>query len=163
VKTRLIRTGVLARLEDADAEEIAVGLTFFAETEDGRQISSETPRHGGIILHLYRRGPNALYPYHREPEPDRLEDYRIRTSDVTATVMEKTGLLGWAGYRSHWVSLWAFLFNGGLGNARYERRGRWRMLQLALRDHGLRASARSLDRLPFALEFDPELRSLLDG
>ena len=162
---RVLRTGAVAKLERCEPDVLEMRPEFFAELDDGRRITTDHCRHGGIAVSLRRKGIGAIYRryYGSTPTDAELEDYRVGATDVVDAIKEMAGLLSWREYASNWSSLWTFTFNGGVGQTRDRRRLRWAALLRALDEAGVRASKRELDRLPFRIEIADELGAELRG
>jgi hypothetical protein len=131
-----------------DVDRLVVQIDYFVDVADGRRLESDG-RHGVRTVSMYREGIGAIWRrYHGPPDPteEDLEGYRITVGDVEDAVRESHGL-PWRERADTWESYRAFLWNE-----------RWATLRAVLNEHGIQASNRELDRLPFRIEIDEEMR-----
>lgn len=147
-----------------DEDSLVVQIDYFADLVDGRRLQSDW-RHGERTVSMAREGIGAIYRRYHGPSPDptemELESYRVTVGDVEDAVRESHGL-PWRERADTWVSYRAFLWNEIKELASRwrwnERRERWVTLRAALEEHGVEARDRDLDRLPFRIEIDEEVR-----
>ena len=146
-----------------DVDRLVVQIDYFVDVADGRRLESDG-RHGVRTVSMYREGIGAIWRrYHGPPDPteEDLEGYRITVGDVEDAVRESHGL-PWRERADTWESYRAFLWNELkelVSLWRWEeRRERWATLRAVLNEHGIQASNRELDRFPFRIEIDEEMR-----